>query len=177
MFELTGTINGLTTDFRTKNALLTLSINEKQSAMDLFDELNQANKLKITIDIYREKRSLNSNNYAWKLMTEIGNVLRANKEDIYFKMLKRYGQRTMISVQSHIPIQEFVKYCEEAGESTLKGKEFKHYFVYKGSSEFDSREMSIFLDGIIDEAKALGIQTETPEMIAKLKSLWGEANE
>ena len=89
-------------------------------------------------------------------------------------MLKHYGQSEIISVLAHIPIHEYVKYCEEAGESALNGKLFKHYKVYKGSSEFDTREMSIFIDGIVSEAKGLGIQTMTPNEIAKLKSLWGE---
>jgi hypothetical protein len=44
--------------------------------------------------------------------------------------------------------------------------------VYKGSSEFDTREMSIFIDGIVSEAKVMGIQTETPDQIAKMKALW-----
>ncbi len=173
MYEITGKIQGLALDFSTKKATLTLSINEEAAAKNLFDELHEAEKLSIKIDKYREKRSLNANNYAWKLLTEMGNVLRANKEEIYLEMLKRYGQSEIISVLSHIPISEYVKYCEEAGESTLNGKLFKHYKVYKGSSEFDTREMSIFLDGVVSDAQGLGIQTETPERIAKLKSLWG----
>lgn len=174
MYELSGTIQGLAQDFATRRITLTLSINEEAAAKNMFDDLHEVEKLSIKIDKYREKRSLNANNYAWKLLTEIGNVLRASKEDVYIEMLKRYGQSEIISVLSHIPIKEYVKYCEEAGESTLNGKLFKHYKVYKGSSEFDTREMSIFLDGVVDEAKEMGIQTETPEQIAKLKSLWGE---
>jgi hypothetical protein len=107
-------------------------------------------------------------------LTEIGNVLRLDKEVVYLEMLKRYGQSEIVSVLAHIPIREYMKYCEEAGESTLHGKLFKHYKVYKGSSEFDTREMSIFLDGVVSEAKELGIQTETPDQIAELKARWGE---
>jgi hypothetical protein len=87
-------------------------------------------------------------------------------------MLKRYGQSEIISVLAHIPIFEYVKYCEEAGESSLNGKLFKYYRVYKGSSEFDTREMSIFIDGIVSEAKELDIPTDTPEQIARIISLW-----
>lgn len=174
MYELSGAIKDLSVDFRSGRANLTLTINEKQAAMRLYDELHEAEKLSLKIDRYREKRSLNANNYAWKLLTEIGNVLRVSKEDVYFDMLKRYGQSEIISVLSHIPIGEYVKYCEEAGESTLNGKLFKHYKVFKGTSEFDTREMSIFLDGVVSEAQGLGIPTETPEQIARLKSLWGE---
>jgi hypothetical protein len=34
--------------------------------------------------------------------------------------------------------------------------------------------MSIFIDGIVSEAKDLGIQTDTPDQIAKMKDLWQE---
>ena len=174
MYELSGKIQGLAQDFASKRVTLTLSVNEEAAAKMLFDELHETEKLSIKIDKYREKRSLNANNYAWKLLTEIGNVLRSSKDEVYLEMLKRYGQSEIISVLAHIPIGEYVKYCEEAGESTLNGKLFKHYKVYKGSSEFDTREMSIFLDGVVSEAQELGIDTMTPDEVAKLKSLWGE---
>lgn len=55
--------------------------------------LFQQNKEKIfEVKEYKEKRSLNANNYAWKLMTEIANVLRMSKEEVYIEMLKAYGQ-------------------------------------------------------------------------------------
>ena len=166
MYELTGKLKDLSIDYKSSKGNLTISINEKVELINCFDKLSQCDKVTIKIDKHREKRSLNSNNYAWKLMTEIGNVLRRSKEEVYLDMLKQYGQREMISVKAHIPIKQFVKYCEEAGES-------KHYFVYKGSSEFDSREMAIFIDGVVDSAQELGIPTETPERIAEMKSLWG----
>jgi hypothetical protein len=174
MYELNGTIKELNIDYRTGKALLTLAINQKQSAINCFDELNGAEKVSIKIDKHREKRSLNANSYAWVLLTAIGNVLRISKEDVYVKMLKEYGQSEMISVKAHIPINEYVKYCDEAGESTLNGALFKHYRVYKGSSEFTKEEMAIFLDGVVSEAKDLDIDVRTPDEIANLKSLWGE---
>lgn len=174
MHELTGKIQGVSYSYATGKPLVTFELNERQSALNMVDALNGVEKLAVKVDVYRESRSMNANRYAWKLLTEIGNATRASKEDVYLKMLKLYGQSEMISVLAHIPIKQYVKYCEEAGESTLNGKLFKHYRVYKGSSEFDTKEMSIFLDGVVYEAKELGIQTETPNEIARLKSLWGE---
>lgn len=173
MHELSGRLSYHVSFTAKGNPIVTLELNEKFPALKMVDELHDMN-LTIKIDKYREKRSLNANNYAWKLITEIGNRTRQSKDDVYFLMLKRYGQSEMISVMAHIPIGEYVKYCEEAGESTLNGKLFKHYRVYKGSSEFDTKEMSIFIDGIVSEAKDLGIQTDTPDQIAKMKALWGE---
>jgi hypothetical protein len=171
---LTGKITGALIDFATGKPKLELSVNEVNDFKQLVDELKDKEKLSLEIKQYREKRSLNANNYAWKLITEIANVLRASKDEIYLLMLKRYGQSEIISVLSHIPIDNYVKYFEEAGESTLNGKLFKHYRVFKGSSEFDSREMAIFIDGIVSEAKELFIQTMTPNQIAEMKAMWGE---
>ena len=172
--KVSGKIVGANIDFRTNKPQLTLEVNELNDFKQLVDDMNGLEKLSIEIKPYREKRSLNANNYAWKIITEIGNVLRAGKDEIYLKMLKRYGQSDLISVLSHVPVAHYFKYFEEAGTSKLNGKEFTHYRVYKGSSEYDSREMSIFIDGVVSEAKELGIQTETPDEISRMKSLWGE---
>ena len=173
MYELTGYLNNVSFSYQSGKPLIVIEMNEQQAALSMVDALH-GEKLSIKIDKFREKRSLNANNYAWKLMTEIGNDTRQSKEEVYFLMLKRYGQNELVSVVAHIPVEHYFKYYEEAGESTLNGKLFKHYRVFKGSSEFDTREMSIFLDGVVSEAKDLGIPTDTPDQIAKLKNLWGE---
>lgn len=170
--ELTGRINSVAYT-SSGMPLVTFEIDQRTDGMKMANELKDI-KVSLKVDKHREKRSLNANNYCWKLLSEIANVLRSSKDEIYLAMLKRYGQREMISVVSHVPVEQYIKYFEEAGESTLNGKLFKHYFVYKGSSEFDTREMSIFVDGVVSEAKGLGIQTETPDQIAKMKALWGE---
>lgn len=171
---MTGKIADASIDFRTNKPKLVLEINERFDFQQLVDELGQVEKLSIEIKKYRQKRSLNANSYSWVLITEIANIVRLSKDEVYLQMLKHYGQSELVSVLSHIPLRDYVKYCEEAGESTLNGKLFKHYRVFKGSSEFDTREMSIFIDGVVDEAKALGIATETPNQIAEMKARWGE---
>ena len=86
-------------------------------------------------------------------------------------MLRDYGQSEIVSVRADIDISGYFKYYEEFGRGTVNGKEFIHYKIYKGSSEYDSREMAIFIDGVVQEAQALGIDTLTPTQIAELKSL------
>lgn len=148
-----------------------LCIKTKSDCKALYESLTDK-QLRITVKAYREKRSLNANAYCWLLVGKIADVLRASKDEIYVYMLKRYGQSEMISVQAHIPVSGYIKYFDEAGESTLNGKLFKHYKVYKGSSEFDSKEMAILIDGIVSEAKGLNIETMTPAELAVIKSNW-----
>lgn len=169
---VTGKIVGANIDFKTGKPTISFEVNERGDFGALVDEMKEVERLSIEVKPYRKRRSLNANAYAWKIIGEIADAVRAGKDEIYLKCLKRYGQSELISVLSHVPISNYVKYYEEAGESKLNGKDFTHYRVYKGSSEFDTREMSIFIDGVVSEAKVLGIQTETPEEIAKMKSLW-----
>lgn len=108
---------------------------------------------------YKQKRSLNSNAYAWKLITELGNVLRKSKEEVYLQMLKDYGQSEIVSMLSSIDPCGYFKYYEKFGTGEVKGKQFTHYKIFKGSSELNSKEMSIFIEGIVQECKSVGIQT------------------
>ena len=172
--KVTGKIVGANIDFKSGKPTVSFEVNERNEFEALVDEMRDKDKLSIEVKPYRKKRSLDSNAYAWLLIGQIADILRAGKDEIYLMLLKRYGQSELISVLSHVPIGNYVKYYEEAGKSNLNGKDFTHYRVYKGSSEFDSREMSIFIDGVISEAKELGIQTETPEEVARMKALWGE---
>ena len=172
--KVSGKIVGANIDFKTNKPVLMFEINERNDFELIVDDLKEKDKLSIEVKPYRERRSLNANAYAWSLIGQIADIVRAGKDEIYLKLLKRYGQSELISVLSHVPIGNYVKYYEEAGESKLNGKMFTHYRVYKGSSEFDTREMSIFIDGVVSEAKDLGIQTETPNQLAEMKARWGE---
>ena len=75
---------------------------------------------------------------------------------------------------SDISIQGYFKYFEEIGQGTVQGKAFTHYKIYKGSSEMDSKEFAVLLDGVISECEQVGIPTLTPGEIAKLKFIGGE---
>ena len=127
---------------------------------------------KYEVKEYKEHRSLNANNYYWNLVTELGNVLRMDKEDLHFLLLQKYGQSEMISVVAEIDMSDYLKYYTEAGESVLNGKTFKHYKVYKGSSEMDKKEMSILINGLVEECQIQGIETKTPAEISSLLERW-----
>ena len=130
---------------------------------------NQEKDKKFEIKEKREKRSLSQNSYAWELITKIGNVLRKSKEEVYLQMLEDYGQSILIPVQKGEKPNGYFKYYKYETSSILNGKEADWYKIYKGSSEFDSKEMTILIDGIIQECKQLGIETLTPDEISKLK--------
>lgn len=134
--------------------------------------LEQDNTKQYEIKEHKKKRSLNANNFFWELTTQLANVLRMDKEELYFLLLQRYGQSEMVSVLADINVKPYFRYYTEAGESVLNGKLFKHYKVYKGSSEMDSKEMSILIDGLVSECQEQDIETRTPEEIKSLLESW-----
>jgi hypothetical protein len=85
-------------------------------------------------------------------------------------MLKAYGQGGAASVEEKYAedFKRSYKYHEMIGESQLNGKTFVNFRFWVGSSEYDTHEMSILIDGVVREAKNLEIETMTPE---ELKSL------
>lgn len=121
--------------------------------------LPQEDKTKYEIKEYKEKRSLQANKYYWSMLNELANVLRMSKEDLHLKMLNDYSQHEVISVEAKIDIGNYIKYYQEIGESILNEKTFKHYKVFKPSSEMDRKEFSILLDGLLQECRQQGIET------------------
>jgi len=99
---------------------------------------------------HRDKRSAEQNALAWAYITEIANELRRDKFDIYFEMLKRYGQSFIIATElDEDLLGTYFKYYE-----SLPGGQ---YIIYRGSSEYDSYEMTVFIDGIMSEAEEMGL--------------------
>ena len=122
----------------------------------------------------RPKRSLNANNYFWHLCNVLANILKMDKEEVHLILLQKYGQSEMVSVLATINVDGFFKYYTEAGQSTLNGKEFKHYKVYKGTSEMNSKEMSLLIEGTVEECKIQGIETKSQAEIDSLLERWNK---
>ena len=172
--------NNITTTFsESGQQLITLALTSKADISDLKAVIANKKLLAIECKEYRKKRSLDANSYAWLLIGKIADVLRTSKEEIYIKMLTRYGQREkqLISIIAEEEALKMIyravdNHCCEVGESELNGKTFKHLAILIGSSQYDSKQMGILIDGIISEAKELDIETMTPSEIAELKSRW-----
>lgn len=130
---------------------------------------NLDNDKKYEIKEYKPKRTLSQNSYAWALINELANKMRMSKEEMYINLLEDYSQCLMIPVEKGKKPNGYFKYYKYIATTNINGKEADYYKVFKGSSEFNTEEMGIFLDGIIQECKQLGIETLTPEEIEAMQ--------
>lgn len=122
----------------------------------------------------RRKRSLDANAYYWVLLTKIADELRTSKEELHMRMLREYGQITSVCVPEWVLLDGYIKYFEQDGTFSRGGKQYIVYNVFKPSSEMDSREMSILIDGVVNDAKELGIETLPPGELKIILEAWDE---
>lgn len=169
--KLTGRLADASVDFETGVPKITLAVNEKSELLHGYDSLKGIEKLAIEIKPYKARRSLDQNSYAWVLIGKMADKLRTSKDEVYLLMLKRYGQGGVIKVQPHNEeaILAALKYYEP--HEKLYTENDKYYRVWAGSSGYNTEEMTVFLDGIISDAKGMGIETMTPDELAELRSL------
>jgi hypothetical protein len=165
-----GRLSDLSVNLRNAKQKLTIEI--EGDFRGQYDELKDK-ELEITVKPYRKNRSLDQNSYAWVLIGKIADKLRTSKDEVYLRMLKRYGQGGVIKVQpqNEQAILSAIKYYEP--HEKLYTETDKYYRIWAGSSGYNTEEMTVFVDGIISEANDLGIVTLTPDELLEMRSLEG----
>lgn len=125
--------------------------------------------LRVNAKQYRQKRSLDANAYAWVLMSKIADVTHQTKEQVYVRELKDYGQHAFLFRVEHgtkVSLDGvYATFLEYDGR-------FDIYEAFRGSSTYDTKEMSDFIDGIIQDAKELGIDTAPVMELDEIKKRW-----
>jgi hypothetical protein len=131
---------------------------------------------------YNEKRSLDANAYYWLLIGKLSKVQNISTTYCHNIMLRRYGVLEEIDgkpVYLVIPdTDEAEKKADEAETYHIKptsnvregndGKMYRTYMLLKGSSQYDTAEMSRLISGLVDECRQCGIETLTPAELASM---------
>lgn len=150
------------------------TIKVQSNLITLIPELEKGKVFDCTIEPHRVKRSKNANDYSWVLQNEIAKVLNRKISDIHNEMVLQYGVIETYSIKKEAfdSARRIFDYFEELGESEVKGTTFIHVKAGIGTHLYNSLEMAEFIDGVVQEAKDLGIDTKTPNEIREMKALW-----
>lgn len=178
--KVSGKIVGANIDYATNKPTLMLQINEVNDFKQLVDDMNTLDKLSIEIKPYRARRSLDANAYAWVLMDRLAEKLNESKENVYREYIKHIGGNSETVCVKNNAVERLCEGWQKNGigwqtdtfPSKIEG--CTNVILYYGSSTYDSSQMTRLLDLIIQDCKQQGIPVETPDEIARLKSLWGE---
>lgn len=142
----------------------------------LKEVIAKGKELTVEIKPFRKKRSLDANGMLWAILNQMAEVLKTSKDEVYLEMLNRYGVFTHVIVKADVveKVKREWKTVRELGEVTVNGKTGIQLQCYFGSSTYDSKEFSVLLEGVISEAKELGIDTITESEKNALLESWGQ---
>ena len=170
--EFRGHIVDISRDWKTGRFRVTF-----ESMEDISKQLESITDklLTITAKIFRNKRSRDANSYSWVLMQKIAEDQHTDKWSVYLEMLGRYGVFTHIIVRPCVVDRVISEWrtVKNLGEVTVSGQTGIQLQCYFGSSTYDTKEMSVFIEGIVSECHEMGIETATPEELERMKREWG----
>lgn len=126
---------------------------------------------------HQEKRSLSANAYAWALINKISAKIHEPPQVVYRRYIRDIGGKRSVVVVSREDVELECKTFIEGhlGRLVSVGDEFHGGVtlvkIY-GSSSFSRSEMAAFIDQIVQDAQALGIETKDPGYIESLIGKW-----
>lgn len=178
--KATGKIVGANIDFKTGKPTISFEINERNEFEALVDEMRGLEKLSIEVKPFRQKRSLDANAYCWVLIDKVAEKVGESKQTVYRQYITNIGGNSEVVCVRNDAVKKLRQGWERNGigwqtetfDSKLPG--CTNVILYYGSSVYDSKQMARLLDLIVQDCKELCIPTETPNEIARLKSMWGE---
>lgn len=177
--ETTGIIVNTDTDVSTRKLKISLLLDTTNT--DVVEQLKNENKLNIELKKYRKKRSLDANSYCWVLCDSIAKELCKDgtiitKEDVYKDAILQIGTFEPFIVQEKT-LDNFKRIWEKQGlgflvqEVSRKDKCIK-VNCYYGSSTYDTKEMSLLIESLVELAKTLHIETKPQNEIDSLLREW-----
>ena len=150
--------------------------------VDAIDEIRgmEEKEVSIEVKISRNKRSLSANAYFHVLLGKIAEKLKISKQRAKNLLLAKYGQREIlddgpliVSIISNVDMLDREDiHCVPVGHGVVNGKDFTHWAIIRPSHEYDTKEMAELIDGTIEEAKELGIETLSENEIRRMDAAW-----
>ena len=136
----------------------------------------------VKIELHRETKTDQQRKYFWTLVKELRSNMKngQTENDVYLQLLRIYGTSDLISIPSdqvHLA-RACYRIVEVQNREEFVNKENERITVcilrcWKGLSEYGTNEACMLIDGAVEECKNLGIPTDTPDEIRKMKELWG----
>ena len=177
MYEMTGRITGVSFSFDGK-PLVTLELNERNTALNMVDDLKSHEKLTVKLDKVKKKRSLDMNAYCWTLIGKISQKTNVPKEEIYRDYILGIGSFEIVCCQDKAVetlragwSRNGLGWITDTTPSKISG--CTNVFLYYGSSTYDVQQMSILIDLIVQDCQAMGIETKPQAEIDSLLNNWG----
>lgn len=165
-----------------KDLEMVITIDRHKGNLDKIAEykgiIAQNKLLDITIKKHRNKRSLDANAYCFVLCQKIAEKVGNTKEYVYRQAIKNVGQFEIVPIRNDA-LEKWMNAWNSKGlgwisevfsESKIEG--YTNTINYYGSSVYDSKEMALLINEIVEQAKELEIDTITESEKQSLIENW-----
>ena len=138
-------------------------------------------ELDLTIKPYKPKRSLSANAYLWVLVGKLADKTGLPPDEIYRNAIRAVGISQLMVVNARaVSTIDHVWQAYGLGWFTERVDEDKDGEVilrcYYGSSSYDRKQMAALIDYIVQDCKAMGIETLTEQELSLLCDRWEADN-
>lgn len=157
--------------------ILTLTTRDK-AVVDAYNDLHEDD---VTIEIKRwhPARSRDANAYAWVLIDKLAAALQMSKTDVYREAIRDIGGVSDTCCVTDRAVDSLINgwkhnglgWFAETMPSKIKG--CTNVILYRGSSTYNTRQMSALIDVLVRECKEQHIETKSPQEIAAMNAAWG----
>jgi len=132
------------------------------SALQMQNEKDYDGDLTVTINKYRKNRTIDQNSLLWSIEQKLALKLNLPTQEVHRKNICSYSQRLG---QALMPLNLAEKWCvdnyaEIDHETQEKGKKLAVVNLFIGSSQLDTKEFSILVDGVIQECQQHGLNVD-----------------
>ena len=125
----------------------------------------------------KKKRSMTANAYLWALVHEIAAAVGLTDEEIYREAVRSAGKQDVVLVRNDSAdcflrawCGKGVGYMAETEASGRDGYTLVH--LYYGSSCYDTAEMARLIDKVVQDARAMDIETRPREEVDAMLKEW-----
>lgn len=162
-----------------QKTVVSLEIDRQAASLEKYS----GKELQVEIRQYRPHRSLRQNAYYWSIITDVAEKVGCTTAYMHNDILRRHPRPFIIGGKvAHVPIPDTEEAWDEAMESetfhvkpssqVIEGNDgvmYRTYTILRGSSDYDTSEMTVLLNDLIDEAKRQGIDTATPAELERMR--------
>ena len=131
-----------------------------------------------TLEKEKKLRSLDANAYFWKIVGDLSAAMQIDKDVIYRSAVCAVGAFTTLQMPVDA-VPDFQRVWGKKGLSWIAEKVDEkdgtaYVNAYYGSSVYNTKEMSALIDYVIQDARAIGLETYDDQRIKTLIEEWGD---
>lgn len=125
----------------------------------------------------KKKRSMDANKYFWEIVGKLSAAMCIDKDTIYRSAVCAVGAFTTLEIPNDA-FDDFRRVWANKGLSWIAEKVDEKdngnaiVRAYYGSSAYDAKEMSALIDYVLQDARAIGIETLDDQRISALLEEW-----